>query len=403
MWSRLKRIGTIAIFVAFTAIGVVMAAVSAGQDRILGLAIALFFGAGGLMWYLLTRPRSQPAAGLRIAMVTHRGQSRTAFVADYDRGHLLVASIGLVAMAAAAAGFIVLPSLGSPDELGTLLVGIGCAALLGGVGIFGLLRLRTRSQLALTRDGLLATGPAGATFAPWDAIADIGEVEMYSNRFLAIRAIDPARIEMGRLQRLMLSVQRSMAGADLTFPIRSLAVEPAELYGAIARYLGHPDLRARIGAADELAAIQAAVAPSVISERAIGAGERRPLAPTLAAASLLVVGALFGFVTLAVILGDATPEEQTGRLLGGALFGVVALAQVSAGILVIRGVRIGRWLGIGGALALVGLALLALLRSDADNRTVGLVITGIVIAHAALVAWGLRGNEWHSRGVETVS
>ena len=145
-----------------------MALIGEGDERIVGSAVALFFGAGGLMWYLITRPRSRPLPGLRVATVTYRGRSQMAFVADYDRGLVLVASAGLLTMAAASAVFIVVPSLGgSADELGTLLVGLGCVALFGGIGLFGLLRARTGSQLGLTRDGLLATSPAGPTFAPW--------------------------------------------------------------------------------------------------------------------------------------------------------------------------------------------------------------------------------------------
>jgi hypothetical protein len=83
------------------------------------------------------------------------------------------------------------------------------------------------------------------------------------------------------------------------------------------------------------------------------------------------------------------------RLIGLGLFGLVAASQVVAGVLVMRRQQLGRWLGIGGAIAMLGLIMLGIFRSDPDTRYIGLILAAILVAHLVLVAWGLRGSSWY--------
>jgi len=393
VWSRLKRFGMIALFVAFTVGGALI--IVFGEDRIVGLVTVLFCGGGGTMWYLLTRPRPQPVPGFRIGSVSYRGGQQPAFIADYDRGHVLVASVGLLAMAAATGMIVLLPDTDRTSGVERLLIAIGGAVLFGGIGLLGLLRALRGSQLALMRDGLLATSPAGPIFVPWRAIATIGEMEVHQNRFLAVHVSDSAAIQMGRLQRLAHIAQRTMMNVDLTFPLRTLAIEPAELHAAMDRYLEHPDLRSRIGTPAELASVREMSAPHDATEATAAVKERGPLGPTLAAGSLLVVGGLVALFTLLGAIDDATPEQQRARLFGLGLFAFFAVVQLVAGVLVIRGRPLGRWLGILGAIAMLGLILLGIVRSDPDERYIGVILAALVAAHLVVVSWGLRGSDWY--------
>jgi hypothetical protein len=395
VWSRLKRFGTIALFAAFTVGGALIIAFGEGEERIVGLVTVLFCGGGGTMWYLLTRPRPQPVPGFRIGNVSYRGGQQPAFIADYDRGHVLVASVGLLAMAAATGMFVLLPDTDRTSGVERLLIAIGGAVLFGGVGLLGLLRASRGSQLALMRDGLLATSPAGTIFVPWNAIATTGEMEVHQTRFLAVHVSDVAAIQMGRLQRLAHIAQRSMMNVDLTFPLRTLAIEPVELHAAMDRYLEHPDLRSRIGMSAELASVRQAAAPQKASLATATVKQRGPIGPKLAAGSMLVVGGLLALFTLIGAIDDATPEQQRARLFGLGLFAFFAVVQLVAGVLVIRGRQLGRWLGVGGAIAMLGLILLGIVRSDPDERYIGVILAAVVAAHLAVVSWGLRGRDWY--------
>lgn len=396
MVSRLKRIGLIALLLSITAIGLLMVMSGAEGAQLTGWALLLFCAGGGLIGFTVYGPLARQRNGFRNTFVTHRGQPHPAFVADYDRRRMLLGSAGLLGFAIAGV-FIAASALGPPTQLEPLLVGLACMGLFGGLGVFGLLRARTGSQLALTRDGLLATGPVGPIFIEWDAMSSVDEIEMHHNRFLAVRADHSSRVESGPVQAISATLQRSLIGADLTFPLAALTVESSQLRAAMARYLNEPELRARIGADTELAAL-AVVANAGERRTGRATDQAAPLAPTLAAGSLVVVGTLLGLFSLAAFFGEGAAEPRTGRLIGGALLSVLALAQLGAGALVIRGARIARWPGIAGAVVLAGLGVVGLVAADPAQRWVGSIVAGLAVGHAVLVIWGLRGTGWLASG-----
>jgi len=364
-----------------------MTAFGTGSDRLLGVVLLLFFGGGGTMWYLITRPRAKPVPGLQLGTVSHSGNRQPAFIARSDRGLMLAAALGGLAMGVGALLMVLLPDgAGRLGDVERVLLGVSGAFFVG-IGFFALFKTSNSSDLALTRDGLRATGPAG-WFVRWDAIVGTGEIAVYDHPFLAINVTDSSAIDMGRLQRLVHWSQRSMMGLDLSFPLRMLAVEPAELHAAIGRYMEHPELRGRIGLPDELATIR----ETATREDATSVAEVRRLSVRriLGIGSLFAVGGFLALFSLLAALDDVRPDQERARLLGFALFGILALAQIAAAVLLLHGRQSGRWIGLLAAFATLGLALLGLVRSEPDDRSVGIVLVAIVAVHVLLVAIGAR-------------
>jgi hypothetical protein len=397
MWAKLKRIGMTVLFATFTLLGAGIAVFGDGPNRLLGLAVVLFMGGGGVAWFVVTAGR--PRTDLRIGTVSAFDRYETGFIADYDSRRQLVGSAGALAMGTAAALFGFVPD-GEGSTVVHPLLGAGLGALMGGIGLLGIMKAGRGSQVVLLPRGVAAISAPGPIFVPWNTIAAIGEMEVRGSPFLVIQVTDSTAVEMSRLQRLMHVLQRSLMNVDLSFPLLAMRTDPHQLRAALERYLEHPELRSSIGTAAELAAVvrDSASSPAEAADEPRPA--RTPRSRGVAAASLLLVGALLAIVSLAAALDEVTPAQERGRLLGLVIFGVLALVHVGAGILVLRGVGVGRWIGLAGALAVLAFGVLGLVRSDADSRTAGVVIVGILAVHTLLVAWGAvrwRGKAAPSR------
>ena len=260
MWRRLKQLGYALLFLAFTAIGLGIAAFGEGADRLLGLGTVLFFGGGGAMYFVVMRHRGQPGRGPAVEHVTLDGRTQTAFVIRQDRRMILAVALGMLAMAVGGATFIIPPLVdprGSADG-GDPIIGLLAFGVLAAMGAYFLVKALAGSRIVLTRDGLWWIGPAGRMFVPWSSIGHVGIIEMYDSPMLALALTHAETVRIGRIQRLLMRTQRSMVGADLTFPLRSLAMDPLQFITAITRYVEEPELRTRIGTADELREIAAA-------------------------------------------------------------------------------------------------------------------------------------------------
>lgn len=393
MLAGLKRIGMTALFAIFTLIGLGIALLGDGPDRLLGVGVILFMGGGGVAWFVVTADR--PYAGLRIGTINALGRYETGFIADYDSRRRLVGACGALCMGAAAVlfGFV-------PDNEGSTVVptwlGIGLGVLMLGIGVVGIAKAGSSSQLVLTPRGLAAVSATGPIFVPWSAIADIGEMEVRGSPFLVIRVTDPALVEMSRLQWLIHLIERSVMNVDLSFPMLALRTDPQQLRDALHRYLANPDLRRLIGTQAELAELprDEANGGSETSDESRSPGT--PASRIVAGVSLLLIGSLLALVSIAAAVDEVTPAQERGRLIGLALFLVVSLSHLAAGVMFLRGVPLGRWIGLVSALLALGLAGLGLVRSDDDSRTIAFVIVGVFTVHVALVLWGVirwRGRE----------
>ena len=385
MLAKLKRIGMTTLFAIFTLLGAGIAVFGEGPNRLLGVAVILFMGGGGLGWFVVTAAR--PRTDLRIGTVNAFDRYETGFIADYDSRRQLVGSAAALTMGVAAALFGFVPD-GEGSTVVHPLLGAGLAALMGGIGLLGIVKAGRGSQLILLPRGVAVISPPGPIFVPWTAIASIGEMEVRGSPFLVIQVTDPTAVEMSRLQRLMHVLQRSLMNVDLSFPLLAMRTDPQQLRAALERYHERPDLRAAIGTPAELDAVlgdSPSARPEVPDEPS---RPGIPLSRRVAAASLLLVGALLAIVTLAAALDEVSPAQERGRLIGLVIFGALALIHVGAGVMVLRGVRVARWIGLAAALAALALGMLGLARSDADSQTAGVVIVGILAVHTLLVAWG---------------
>jgi hypothetical protein len=393
--ARLKRIGTIALFSAFTVVGVAMAVFGSEEQRIVGAATALFFGGGGLGWAYMTRRRRKPLPGFRLGRVRHRGQDLSGFVVDHDPTTALVSGLTCLALALGCALLLASGAGGEEEAARRWALGIGGVALFGGVGIFALVRAHRGSQLVLSRLGLHTISPAGRIFVPWRAVGGVGETAVHGNRFLTVSVTEPAAMEMGTPQRLIHAAERSM-GHDLSFAVRAITVEPGELATAIERYRTEPEARTAIGSERELDVIRS-MAPPPAPEEGVAISDGRPMRQVVAIASLFIIGGLGAVIIVGAGLDETEPGRQAARTTGMVAMAVTIGLELLGAVLMVRRNRWGWWVAMTGTILLLGLFSVALAQAESDRRTATLVVVLVLGAHAAFVAWagrGIRRTEW---------
>lgn len=387
MGPVVKRIAMTAAFLLATAIGVGLAVFGTAGERVVGLAVALMFGGGGLAWWIMNR-RDRPMPGFQIGQVTTPGGRQVAFVARSDRTVLVAGVLGCLAFGGGMLLFALAPGDAADMDGMEAAIMVGGGILMVGVGLFGLMRLAHNSHFALTRDGLQAVGPGGWV-VPWDSIVGLDELTVHGNPFLGIRVGDPDAIHMSRFQRITRLVQRSALGVDLSIPVRTLMVDAAEFSGAVVRYREHPEHRSRIGRTDELELIRSFAAPDVPATPLPKPPPERSIRRKLAIGSLILIGGLFVLVTANVATRELPPGGELSRPITVVVLGGLALGQLVGAGLLIRNMAIGRRIAIGSVLGLIALILYGLGRNP-DDWPIGLALLAIVGVHFLLVMTGAR-------------
>lgn len=245
---RAKRVLLAAISALFALVGVLILIFESGDDRLAGLYVLLFFGSC-LLVFLMPALTGGHGPGRRVDLVAHRGARTHAIVFPLSRPKLRVAGIAAAGWAIAGAVLVIAPSgLADPGEDTTFprLLGIVLVLLFGGVALFAALQeLRGRAFVALLPQGVLSRSAVGGSFIPWEAIEDVGVVEMYDTPIVAVRASDPGAVEKPGWAGLFARANRAVLDADVTYA--SLVAPEEELAETIAHYVGHPEERARIG------------------------------------------------------------------------------------------------------------------------------------------------------------
>ncbi|MGH7317309.1 MAG: hypothetical protein ACREJS_13725 [Candidatus Rokuibacteriota bacterium] len=149
------------------------------------------------------------------------------------------------------AGLLLLPdALADPGDSDVFLRVIGLVALLSGFGGAWLVLRRGAGEgwyVTLTAEGVAAAVQGNRTFAPWHAIEKVRAFDLtiytrglpHHEPFVGLIVGDRDSLEVGAIGRRLLGINRAF-GADLSYPVRSLDVEPALLYYAMDYYHRRP-------------------------------------------------------------------------------------------------------------------------------------------------------------------
>ena len=108
--------------------------------------------------------------------------------------------------------------------------------------------------MVLTPAAVVFAHGKNLTVAPWDAIDEVRAFEptVYARGvpihepLVGLILGDPQAATMGKVQRAFLRVNRRL-GADISFPLRTLRVDPVLLYTAMRYYHLHPRARGELG------------------------------------------------------------------------------------------------------------------------------------------------------------
>ncbi len=236
--------------------GLGIAAGERGAERGAAAAIVLF----GLA-LIFTGPLYRPVSRNRTVStgtISHGGQTTNAVLFPYSRLRSQAAMLGLTFMAGSSTAIAVFASaFTDADEspLVTRLVAAGIAAFFGWLAFNAWRRGAGRGwQIALSPGGVAIVAGGVRSFVPWDAIESVSpfQTETFARGFpirepfLGLRIGDRDRVEVGRVEKALMRANRAF-GADVSYPVRTLDVDPALLYRAVLYYWRNPAARSELG------------------------------------------------------------------------------------------------------------------------------------------------------------
>ena len=219
----------------FSALGIAMLIVAEGADRLFGSITVLFFGVGGVVYFLLPRFTRGGREGARPGVVEYRGERRPASVFPLSRAKLRLRVLGCAAFRRGRRA--------APRD-GAFWLGLATTLLFGFVGLLGVRKAFSRhAYVALTPEGILSR--AGTSYlVPWDAIDDVSIVENHGSRMVSL-STDPASVETTTGQLAVL-LGRGAGFPELSFS--GLVASEDELRTTIEPYFRRPEEREGIGA-----------------------------------------------------------------------------------------------------------------------------------------------------------
>jgi hypothetical protein len=275
-WTRplargLVMLGFMLIFaVLCIALGPIVIANSHGAERWAGLSITLF-GLALAGTAPVFRPVSR-GSHARLALETvdlgRRRERGVAFPYSRLRTSMTFLAGGAMslAMAAALPGAEAFADDPGESPLWPRIIGVLGIAVFGLVAYVGARKgIGRRWRVVLTPAAVVFAQGKGLTVAPWDAIDEVRafETTVYvrgfaiHEPFVGLILGDPQAATMGNIQRAFLRVNRRF-GADISFPLRTLRVDPVLLYTAMRYYHLHPRARDELGAQAGLDSLRSA-------------------------------------------------------------------------------------------------------------------------------------------------
>jgi hypothetical protein len=231
------------------------------EDRLGGLAVVLF-SVGVLCVPLSGRLATRSRLVPRLDRIEHDGALQPALVLPGSLVKLRLLRIGCLCFAGAGVVMAIWPLESSARSAGEIrVIGIGCAALFGAIGLAGTLLARGPVRIELLPDALRWQIGASACSVAWQDITDVRVFEIRSTWFLAIDA-RPGSVRMPRGQRLLARANRAVARADVSISLEAFPVEPHRLAEAIAACAHDAGRRRQIGTEPSLSWLTDPAAPA---------------------------------------------------------------------------------------------------------------------------------------------
>ncbi|MGH2734770.1 MAG: hypothetical protein ACRDKZ_04250 [Actinomycetota bacterium] len=254
-WHRPRYGGRLA-FAFMAGFGLLMAAVGVGvligsqESERMGGLIAGTFGlavlAASPMFMTWRRTGRVTMAAVEVG-----GRVRNGLRFPYSPMKTKVALVVGVLFGLVGAGILLLPdALADPGDSDAFMRVIGLVAAVFGFGGAWLILRRGAGDgwhVTLAEEGVVAAVQGNRTFAPWNAIDIVNAFDLtiytrgvpHYEPFVGLIVGDRDSLEVGAIGRRLLGINRAF-GADLSYPVRSLDVEPALLYYAMDYYHRHP-------------------------------------------------------------------------------------------------------------------------------------------------------------------
>lgn len=239
-----------ALMVASGAVGALLAVTAEGADRIWGLLALALFGGGGLA---MIAPKDSSQPGVTVERAEHRG-GRWSLSFSFDRRRYVIRVAATLTMAVAGllmaiyADDLAASSTGRRSPVFLRVAGVFTVVTFGGFGVTALAHRRRTPRMLLLEEGIeFEAQGGGRTFVPWDAITRVSVVSLYRTEMIGVSVDDRDRIETGPVAGSFRRFNRSIAGADVTFPVDAFVAPPKVVVDAVRRFVDDPEQRRRLG------------------------------------------------------------------------------------------------------------------------------------------------------------
>ena len=253
-----------AVFGAFVSLaGLAMSITERGTERGVGVTVT-FFGLALLAALPMFRTWKREGK-VMLAHVEQHGNER-GLVFPYSASKNIAARRVMLLMALSGLGLALFPDSFADGGESPVVIRLLGIAIAGGCALmFVASRRRGTARawyVALLPSGIAAVARGISSFVPWEVIVGVRAVQMrlwvrgfpVREPFVGLMISDPSRVETSGVARAMIRANR-LFGADVTYAVRTLDVEPALLMNAIDFYSKHPEKRHETGTEEGLARV----------------------------------------------------------------------------------------------------------------------------------------------------